>query len=452
MNSNILKGSILIIDDEEKLRGLMARIIKLENYEVVEAATAKDGLKKLSTADIDIVLCDVKLPDANGVSLIKELKAKNSYLEIIMLTAYGNIPDGVEAIKNGAFDYITKGDDNNKIIPLLNRAIEKVQLAKRLLQLEKKISNKYSFTNILGISKAILSSIELAKKVADTDANVLLLGETGSGKEVFAQAIHYAGKRSKENFVAINCSAFSKELLESEIFGHKAGAFTGAVKDKKGLIEEADKGTFFLDEIGEMPLALQAKLLRVLEAKEFIKVGDTKTLKVDTRFIAATNRNLENEVSDGKFREDLFYRLNVFTISLPSLNERKEDVELFCNHYIKEFSAKLNKNIVGIKQNALQLLQQHNWKGNVRELKNIIERACILVDENELTIDCLPFEFQINSLSPNNHSTHSFTLANVEQSHIQRVLNHTKGNKTETARLLGIGLTTLYRKIEEYGL
>jgi DNA-binding NtrC family response regulator len=444
------QATILIIDDEEKLRTLLARILRIEGYAVIEAGTASQGLKQLDKEWPDIILCDVKLPDANGVETIKEIKQKHPSAEVILLTAYGNIPDGVQAIKNGAFDYITKGDDNEKIIPLVARAFEKVQLQKRIQQLEQKIGKRYNFENILGKSSAIQHSISLAKKVSITDATVLLTGETGTGKEVFAQAIHYTGKRSQQNFVAINCSAFSKELLESEIFGHKTGAFTGAIKDKKGLMEEADKGTLFLDEIGEMPLELQAKLLRVLETKEFIKVGDTKTIKADVHIIAATNKDLKTEVSEGRFREDLFYRLNVFEIELPSLNERKEDISIIADHYVQIFSAKLGKNIKKINPEVLNLLQQHNWKGNIRELKNIIERACILVDGDVLTAESLPVELQFSAPASSSNQLSAFSLESVEKLHIQRVLNHTKGNKTETARLLNIGLTTLYRKIEEY--
>jgi len=259
---------ILIIDDEEKLRSLLARIISLEDFDVLEAGDCKSGLKKLELSDIDVVLCDVKLPDGNGVELTSQIKEKHPLVEVILLTAYGNIPDGVQAIKNGAFDYIIKGDDNNRIIPLLNRAIEKGSLAKRVRNLEQQLSKKYSFDSIIGKSKAILAAIELAKKVAATDTTVLLTGETGTGKEVFAQAIHQSSNRNNKNFVAINCSAFSKELLESEMFGHKAGAFTGAAKDKKGLFDEANGGTIFLDELGEMSLELQAKLLRFLKTGE----------------------------------------------------------------------------------------------------------------------------------------------------------------------------------------
>lgn len=441
-------STILIIDDEEKLRSLLTRIIKLEGFEVIEASTLKAGLKVLEKEVVDVVLCDVKLPDGSGVDFVSMIKSKSISAEIILLTAYGNIPDGVQAMKFGAFDYITKGDDNDKIIPLLHRAVEKVQLQKRVAQLEKQVGKQYGFDNILGTSPLILEAINLAKKVAQTDATVLLLGETGTGKEVFAQAIHHGSKRQGKPFIALNCSAFGKELLESEIFGHKAGAFTGAIKDKRGLIEEASTGTLFLDEIGEMHIELQAKLLRVLEAGEFIKVGDTKSTKVDVRIITATNRNLAEEVANGKFREDLFYRINVFTITLPALRDRKKDIPLLADHFAKFFALKTNVRIDPISQSFMEQLQVHGWKGNIRELKNVIERAVILSEHNELTLSSLPIEMQ--SQQPSSGGLSAFDLSSVEKLHIQRVLNHTKGNKTEAARLLNIGLTTLYRKIEEY--
>jgi len=442
-------ATILIIDDEEKLRSLLTRIITLEGFTVIEANNLKAGVKILEKEQIDVILCDVKLPDGNGVEFVKEIKPKFPLVEIILLTAYGNIADGVQAMRNGAYDYITKGDDNDKIIPLLNSVLEKVQLQKRIQQLEQQVGKRYDFENILGGSALIQEAITLAKKVAPTDATVLLLGETGTGKEVFAQAIHNGSKRVGKPFMALNCSAFGKEILESEIFGHKAGAFTGAIKDKKGLIEEATTGTLFLDEIGEMHIELQSKLLRVLETNEFIKVGDTKPTKVNVRIIAATNRDLQQEVKEGKFREDLFYRLNVFTIFLPSLRDRKKDIPVLAQHFFKIFSQKSNTRIETIDKDFLDHLQQHDWKGNIRELRNVMERAVILTEGTELTIDSLPIELQTTNLNTQG-TLSAFDLASVEKLHIQRVLNHTKGNKTETAKLLNIGLTTLYRKIEEY--
>lgn len=449
LNTDVLR-KILIIDDEEKLRTLLVRIIGLEGFEVIETADCNAALKKLEQNDFDVILCDVKLPDGNGVELAKKIKDNYPVPEIILLTAYGNIPDGVQAIKNGAFDYITKGDDNNKIIPLIYRAIEKVDLAKRVQQLEKQLGDKHSFEKIIGKSKAIQKVIDLAQKVAVTDTTVLLTGETGTGKEVFAQAIHQASLRSKQNFVAINCSAFGKELLESEMFGHKAGAFTGATKDQKGLFEEANNGTIFLDEIGEMALDLQAKLLRVLEAGEFIRVGETQPTKVDVRIIAATNRNLQKEIERGHFREDLFYRISVFQIQLPALRERIIDIEPLTNHFLYLFTLKTNKKIQSVSNEYYEALKQHHWNGNIRELKNVIERSVILSD-HALTTEQLPADL-LKQSTPKGKTLSAFELASAEKLHIQKVLNYTNGNKTKTAELLGIALTTLYRKISEYGL
>ena len=444
-------SKVLIIDDEEKLRTLLSKIISLEGFEVLQASDGKKALQKLEITDIDIVICDVKLPDGNGVELSKTIKEKYPLIEIILLTAYGNIADGVQAIKNGAFDYIIKGDDNDKIIPLLYKATEKAMLAKRILHLEKQMASKYSLDTIIGKSKAIRIAVEAAKKVAATDATVLLTGETGTGKEVFAQAIHNASKRSKQNFLAINCAAFSKELLENELFGHKAGAFTGAIKDAKGIFEEANNGTVFLDEIGEMPLDLQAKLLRVLETGEFLKVGDSKTTKINVRIIAATNRDLQKEIEAGNFREDLFYRIAVFQIALPALRERVIDIEELAIFFLQSFASKTNKKITTIPKSYLEALKQHSWKGNIRELKNVIERSVILSDDAQLTLDTLPIELQqYNTNTAKMKTLSAFALASAEKIHIQKVLNYTNGNKTETARLLNIALTTLYRKLSEY--
>lgn len=447
-------AKILIIDDEEKLRGLLSRILNLEGYEIIESGDCQSGLRRLEQEEFDLVLCDVKLPDGNGVELSKKIKEKYPWLEIILLTAYGNIPDGVQAIKNGAFDYITKGDDNNKIIPLISRALEKVELAKRVLQLEKQLSNKVSFEQILGKSMEIRAAIELAQKVAPTDATVLLTGETGTGKEVFAQAIHHASRRSRKNFVAVNCSAFSKELLESEMFGHIAGAFTGANKDQKGLFEEANNGTIFLDEIGEMPIDLQAKLLRVLETGEYHRLGESKTTKVDVRVITATNRQLPEQIKSGHFRSDLFYRISAFQILLPSLRERSGDIEEFVWHFAQLYAIKLNKKIQGISPDFLKAISLHPFPGNIRELKNILERALILMEGSNLDFTHLPLEIQQGIPDSSNELTglSDPTLAQAEKRHIQKILRQTHGNKTETARLLNIALTTLYRKIEEYKL
>jgi two-component system, NtrC family, response regulator len=440
------KGKVLIVDDEEQLRGLLTRIVTLEGFVVQEAGSLREATKILGRDQIDVIICDVKLSDGSGVDFVKDTRLRFPLMEIILLTAYANVGDGVQAMKNGAFDYILKGDDNDKLIPLLYKAIEKVQLQKRLQHLEQQIGKRYAFENILGDSPVMREAVGLAKKVAPTDTTVLLTGETGTGKEVFAQAIHQGSRRSGKLFMALNCSAFTKELLESEIFGHKAGAFTGATRDKRGLIEEANGGTLFLDEIGEMHIDLQSKLLRVLETNEFIKVGDTKSTKVNVRIVAATNRELKEEIKEGKFREDLYYRLNVFNIELPSLRERKEDVPLLAAFFLKIFAEKTNKRVTGMSKEFIVRLQQQEWKGNIRELKNVIERAVILADGPELKTEYFPLDIQ-QSLST---GSSPFDLAAIERSHIQKVLHYTNGNKTKAAELLGIGLTTLYRKLDDY--
>ena len=446
------KSKLLIIDDEERLRSLLARILQLEGYEVLVAASGKEGLKKLQQETIPVVLSDVKLPDINGIELTRQIKEAFPLTEIIVLTAFGTINDGVKAIKSGAFDYITKGDDNEKIIPLVSKAMDKALLQLRVQELEKKLTTKYGFDSLIGKSAAITDAIKLAQKVALTDTTVLLLGETGTGKELFAEAIHQASPRRSKSFVAVNCSAFTKELFESELFGHKSGSFTGAVKDKKGLFEEADSGTIFLDEIGELDHDLQAKLLRVLESQQFLKVGDTKPTRVNVRILAATNRNLQEEVNREKFRSDLYYRLSVFQITLPALRDRKKDIRLLAEHFMIYFALKVKKQVTGMTDKLVEKLEAYNWPGNIRELKNIIERAVILADDNVLDESLLPYEMQEPPAHQAGTPLSAFDLSSVEKLHIQRVLNHTHGNRAEAARLLNIGVATLYRKLKDYGL
>lgn len=439
-----MSGNILIIDDEIKLLKLLGMILSQENFNVKEASTARSGMTMLEQYEFDVVLSDVRLPDAFGVELVKAIKTKYPQLEIILMTAFGNITDAVQAMKNGAYDYLVKGDDNEKIIPLVYKALDKVKDNKsRVVQ---QVATK-GFDQIIGKSPLILQAKKLAEKVALTDAAVLLTGETGTGKEVFASAIHEGSDRKKNSFVAINCSAFSKEILESELFGHKQGAFTGAVKDKKGLIEEANGGTLFLDEIGEMPIELQAKLLRVLETREFIKMGETKVSKSDFRLIAATNRDLEDEIKQGNFREDLYFRLNVFEITLPPLRERKEDLKAIARHFIDIFSHKLHLTAVQVDPDYYKALEKNDWKGNIRELRNTVERSLILMDNNFLDAESLPHYSE--KTAP---ESDSLSIRSLEKIHIQKVLQYTKGNKAEAARLLEIGIATLYRKLEEYGL
>ncbi len=443
-------NKVLIIDDEPELRNLIKRLLELEGFSILIAGNSAEALEILNKNEIDIVVSDVRLPDKSGLELLPIIKKQFPLIEVIILTAYGRIEDGVNAIKEGAFDYIVKGDEDNKLIFVVKNAHEKVKMANRISHLEKNVLSKYSFDSITGSSPLILEAISIAKKSANSEAPILLIGETGTGKEVFAQSIHYESNRRNEPFVAINCSGFAKDLLESEMFGYKAGAFTGAVKNKKGLFEEADRGTLFLDEIGDMDIALQAKLLRVLENNTFIKAGDTKETSVDVRVIAATNKDLKKLIGEGKFRDDLFYRISVIQINLPPLRKRVDDIKELADNFINIFSKKLKKNIPVIEQTFYDKLCSYTFPGNTRELKNIIERIILLSDKSTLTASDLTFEIT-NRLDEYSISKPE-KLEDVERNHILSVLKSVDNNKNEAADILGIGLTTLYRKLNDYKL
>jgi DNA-binding NtrC family response regulator len=449
-------GTLLLIDDEPRLRQLLARVLELEGYTILQAADARRGLELLEqhAEEVLVVISDVKLPDANGVELLPRLKAKSPDCEIILLTAFGTIADGVKAMKQGAFDYLTKGDFEQQLVVVVDRAAEKSRLRRRVTELERRVGQRHSFSSMIGSSPALRRAQSLGEQVAATDSTVLLEGPTGSGKELFAQAIHEASPRKLKSFVAVNCSAFPRELLESELFGYKKGAFTGALTDKRGLLEEANGGTLFLDEIGELELNVQAKFLRVLELQQFTKLGDTKPTNVNVRLVAATNRNLRQEAEQGRFRPDLYYRLSVFTIDVPPLKARPTDVPALAEHFLQYFAAKLSKRLPGLDAECLRLLQQYEWPGNVRELKNVLERAAILAPADQpLSAAYLPDEF--HALPPAASAalgSDDCSLRAMEARHIQQQLHKVQGNKTEAARQLGIGLTTLYRKLQEYGL
>ena len=444
-------GSLLLIDDEATLREVVARVLSFEGYSVLQAPDARRGLETLRqhAADILVILCDVKLPDANGVELLGRLKALAPLTEVVLMTAYGTITDGVRAMKLGAFDYLTKGDSDDQLLVVVERAMEKARLQRRVADLEKQVGAQHSFASMIGPSEALRRAKSLAARVAPTDAAVLLEGPTGSGKELFAQAIHQASPRHTKPFVAVNCSAFPRELLESELFGYRAGAFTGAQGDKQGLFEEANGGTLFLDEIGELDISLQAKLLRVLETQEFNKVGDSKPTRVNVRLIAATNRNLRQEAEKGHFRADLYYRLSVFVVAVPPLNARRDDIEPLARYFLHFYAAKLRKRLTGMEPEFVHQLMRHDWQGNVRELKNVLERAVILADDETLTTDTLPVELQTWAAAGDEEGR---SLQAMEKRQIRLVLGETAGNKTEAARQLGIGVKTLYRKLQEYGL
>ena len=458
-----IKGkSILIVEDESNLRGLLAKILSLEGFNIFEAGDVATGKDILRSENIHLVLTDVMLPDSNGIDFTKFIKNSFPVVEVIVLTAFGNVKDGVQAMKLGAFDYITKGDGDEKLPMIATKAMEKALLNRQVQELEFRVDVKSSFGKIIGKSKNMQKTIELAQKVAVTDTTVLLLGETGTGKELLAEAVHLASRRRKGPFITINCAAIPKDLQESELFGHKRGAFTGANMDKKGYLEVADRGTIFLDELGEMSPDLQAKLLRALENRVINRVGDTEPIPVDIRVIAATNRNLLDN-DDGGFRRDLYYRLSTFTIELPTLRERTDDISLLALHFLKDMSEKTGKEIASIDSTFLHYLCNYEWPGNIRELRNVMERAVILAEGPELKAHTLPNEILKSEpavmLEENgNGMDHSFSEANnidlksVEQEHIMRVLNMVKGNKSEAAKKLDIGLATLYRKLKEYNI
>ena len=447
---------ILVIDDEEPIRKLLARIIELEGYKVSTASCCSDALQQLRKQQYDVILCDVFLPDGNGVDFIFEIKKYSSDAAIILLTAHGNIEDGVQAIKNGAFDYITKGDDNRKIIPTINRAVDETEKKKG----KKTTSIAYSFDSIVGKSKELKQAITLAQKVSKTDAAVLLTGETGTGKEVFAHAIHQASERAALPIVDINCSAFSKDLLESELFGYKAGAFTGALKDKKGLFEVANHGTIFLDEIGELSMLLQAKLLRVLQEGKIRRIGSNKEEEVNVRIIGATHKNLEEMIKNGEFREDLYYRLNVIPIKIPSLKERLEDIPMLVHYFINKLNKKIGTSIKGYRQDFLDELMNYEWPGNVRELQNIVERAMNLCSTDILTSN----EISIKSTYNNENNIENIIeytseevislkeeIEKYEKQVIMKVYNTNKSYR-ETAKKLGISHTAVMNKIKKYNI
>jgi two-component system NtrC family response regulator len=449
---------VLIADDDISFCNLLGRLLSLEGYNILKAFDIKSAVKILQQEEVGLVLLDMNLPDGNGTQFTKVIKEDYPAVHVIILTAHADISSCVRSIKNGADDYILKGDDTNKLLELLKEQFaEQTATANKAVAvtnttIEKNSNLLHGFANIIGSSPAIKKAIELGQMVANTGTSVLLLGETGTGKELFAKAMHNCSHLRNNPFVAINCAAFSKTLLESELFGYKAGAFTGAYRDKRGLIEEADGGTLFLDEIGELHNDMQAKLLRVLETGEFIKVGDIKPKKVNIRLISATNKDLYLDAEKGNFREDLLYRLNVFTIKLPALRERENDVVLIAEYFIKLFSQKLGKHIRGMTDEFAEQFKNYPWKGNIRELKNVVERAVILCQEKMLSADLLPYEILSGRYVASGKMQSKFDLVVFERLHIQKVLMSTHWNKTEAAKLLNISISTLYRKIEDYML
>jgi DNA-binding NtrC family response regulator len=438
-----MKDTILIVDDEKNTRDFMARALS-SKYEVLTAADAELAMKQLEAdRSIRLLLSDVRMPGEDGITLMKAAKAMNPGLAVILLTAFGSIDQAVEAMKDGADDFITKPIDLDQLELRIEKALKAHKLESEVKNLKAQLDEKYGMNGIVGNSPAMQKVFRMIRQAAPSDATVLIQGPSGTGKELVARAIHNLSNRSAGPFVAVEFAAISPSLLESEMFGHEKGAFTGAVSRRIGRFEAANHGTIFLDEISEMPLELQVKLLRVLQEREFQRVGSNETVKADIRIVAATNRNLAAYVKEGKFREDLYYRLNVIDLHLPALKERSGDVPLLVNRYLKEFGGK------SISSDAMRLLEAYSWPGNVRELRNAVEKMCVLSQSGEIGIDDIPDEMRRDS--PVMLSV-SGTLDETEKAKILAVLEEVGGNRTKAAERLGISRRTIYRKLEEYGL
>jgi len=452
--------TILIVDDEKNYLLVLKTILEEEGFEILTADSGKAAIEIQQTSDVDLILTDMKMPEMDGIELLENIKAANPDLPVIMMTAHGTIDKAVEAMQKGAYSYILKPFDNERLIIYVKKAISVYQVVKENRRLRDAVESQYRFGNIIGKSKAIRDVFETIQKVAPSNATVLIQGESGTGKELVAKSIHFNSSRRDKPFVAVNCSALAESLLESELFGHERGAFTGAVAMKKGRFELADGGTLFLDEIGELSQGLQVKLLRVLQEKVFERVGGVRTLSVDIRIIAATNKNLQEEMLKGRFREDLYYRLNVVYIKLPSLKGRREDIRLLVDHFIKKYADERKSDIAitGVDQDVDRLFYDYSWPGNVRELENVIERVMILCPGDTITVSDLPRGFRddvYNTLHldgiPANAKLYD-TLAMIEKALIERALKMTNNVQAHAAELLGIGKSGLNQKLKKYNL
>jgi len=442
---------ILVVDDEEIIRESLSYILRKEKYEVEEAANGKIAFEMLKESSYDLLITDLEMPEMKGIELLDELRKINLQTNTIVITAYGSMETAIASLRSGASDYILKPVEFDELLIKVKKLFEvrDLHLENRILRRE--LQRDYDYTNIIGKSPAIGQIFDMIKAVADTDSTVLISGNSGTGKELVAKALHFNSKRANKPFIALNCGAISENLIESELFGHKKGAFTGAISDKEGFIKAAEAGTLFLDEISEMPPQLQVKLLRAIQEKEYTPVGTTISLPVNVRFIASTNRNLLEYVNQGKFREDLFYRLNVVDIHLPSLKEREGDIPLLADFFLDKYRKQMNKNIKGISNDAMRALMNHEWKGEIRELENVIERAVIFCNEDFINVKNLPIQFQSDT-EPSDYSPSGSldeSVKRFEKEIIIRALESNEFNKEKTADALQVGLSTLYRKMKE---
>ena len=444
---------VLVVDDDEITCNLLEEVLSKEGYAVHKALDGREAIERGEKQTYDVVLSDIKMIDVDGMEVLRAYRQRSPETIIIMMTAFGSIETAIRAIKEGAYDYVSKPFKLDEIKLTLQRALEQRRLVEENIHYRQELITKYKLENIVGRSAQMLQVYKTIARVAESRSTVLVTGESGTGKELIARAIHFNSPRAARPFVAVDCSSLAETLLESELFGHMRGAFTGAVTTKKGLFEEADRGTCFLDEIGDISLAMQAKLLRVLQEHEIKRVGGTETIKIDVRIVAATNQNLEALVTEKKFREDLFYRLNVVSIHLPSLRERPEDVPLLADHFMRKYASQNNKPVSRISPEAMDLLLRHRWPGNVRELENVIERAATLSGTNLILPEDLPRRLQMEPAQMSLSSLPSrMPLSELEKLYIQKVLEETGGNKKKAADILGIDRRTLYRMATRLGL
>jgi len=447
---------ILIVDDEESFRHMLSVILIKEGYEVETSSNGEEGLQKATASAFDHILCDVRMPRMDGLAFLREIKKTGTETTITVMSAYGTVDIAIEAMKLGAYDYISKPFKPDEIILTLRKAEEREQLRKENQLLREEVVKEYSFENIVSKNEKMMKIFDVIKKVSHYKSTVLITGESGTGKELVARALHYNSDRSQNPFIAVNCGAIPENLLESELFGHAKGAFTDAIRTKKGLFEEADGGTLFLDEIGDLPGQLQVKLLRVLQDGEIRRIGESKPIQIDVRIVAATVKDLPKEVNDGRFREDLFYRLNVLPLHIPPLRERKEDIPLLIHHFIEKYNRAMNKNVGSVDHKAMETLMSYKWCGNVRELENTIERAIVLSEKNDIESENLPSEiqqfrpdFESETLPDEEYSIKKASKS-LEINLIKKALKKTKGNHTHAAKLLEISHRALLYKIKEY--
>jgi len=455
-----MKHKVLIIDDEKSIRDIFTLLLEEKGYAVEAAETGKAGVARARTFRPDAVLLDMNLPDMSGMEVIPGVKEAGPGVEIIIITAFGTIRNAVEATKLGAYAYLEKPVDNEELLLTLGRLFEVKALAREVETLRSELTERYAFSNIIGTGARMNSVFQTMARVARVDGTVLITGESGTGKELVAKAIHYEGPRKNNPFVVVNCGAVPRELIESEFFGHAKGAFTDAKEEKTGKFEMAHTGTIFLDEVGELSAEAQVKLLRALGEREIVKVGGTKTIPVDVRVIAATNKDLEQAVREGAFREDLYWRLAVLSLHLPALRERREDIPLLCDHFIRKYRGELLKNILGLAPDALELMTVYPWPGNVRELESVIYEAIVLSDAAEIEAAALPSRLRRRQKEATDGTPSGRTLGEVvadvsgqaERRMIEKALEATGGNRTRAAALLGISRKTLFNKMRELGI